>query len=62
MVAMWDGHGEQVTDPDEIVPAIERAVANGKPSIVNVEVDNVSFSPFIAPYIDMVRGSSAVEE
>ena len=57
MVAMWDGHGEQVTDPDEILPAIRRAAANGKPSIVNVEVDNVSLSPFIAPYAEMVKGS-----
>jgi acetolactate synthase-1/2/3 large subunit len=56
MVAMWDGHGEQVTDPDEILPAIRRAAANGKPSIVNVQVDNESLSPFIAPYAQMVKG------
>ncbi len=56
IVAMWDGHGEQVTDPEEIVPAIKRAAANGRPSIVNVEVDNVSLSPFIAPYAEMVEG------
>ncbi|HJN52437.1 MAG: thiamine pyrophosphate-binding protein [Pseudomonadales bacterium] len=42
MVAMWDGYGEMVTDPAEIVPAIRRAAANGKPSIINVEVDKVS--------------------
>jgi len=40
MAAMWDGHGEVVTDPAEIIPAIRRAAANGKPSIINVEVDN----------------------
>ncbi len=56
LVAMWGGHGEQVTDPDEIGPAIERAAANGRPSIVNVEIDNVSLSPFIAPYAEMVTG------
>jgi acetolactate synthase-1/2/3 large subunit len=56
MVAMWDGHGEQVTDPEKILPAIERAAANGKPSIVNVEVDNESLSPFIAPNAAMVKG------
>lgn len=39
MAAVYDGHGEMVTDPEEIVPAIKRAVANGKPSIINVEVD-----------------------
>jgi thiamine pyrophosphate-dependent acetolactate synthase large subunit-like protein len=48
MCAMWDGHGEVVTDPEEIVPAIKRAAANGKPSIINVEVDHESLSPFIA--------------
>jgi len=57
MVAMWGGHGEQVTDPDQILPAIERAAANGRPSIVNVEIDNVSLSPFIAPYADMIKGA-----
>jgi thiamine pyrophosphate-dependent acetolactate synthase large subunit-like protein len=48
MTAMWDGYGEVVTDPEEIVPAIKRAAANGKPSIINVEVDHESLSPFIA--------------
>jgi len=57
MAAMWDGHGERVTDPEEILPAIRRAVANGKPSIVNVEVDKVSLSPFIAGYANMVKPS-----
>lgn len=49
MAEMWDGYGEVVTDPEEIIPAIRRAVANGKPSIINVEVDHESMSPFIAP-------------
>jgi acetolactate synthase-1/2/3 large subunit len=57
MVAMWDGYGEQVSDPEGILPAIERAAANGRPSIVNVQVDNESLSPFIAPYAEMVKGS-----
>ncbi|MCP4694874.1 MAG: thiamine pyrophosphate-binding protein [Desulfobacterales bacterium] len=57
MVAMWDGHGERVTDPTEIVPAIKRAVANGKPSIINVEVDKVSMSPLIAGYANMLKPS-----
>jgi acetolactate synthase I/II/III large subunit len=58
MVAMWDGYGECVTDPIEIIPAIKRARANGKPSIINVEVDKVSLSPFIAGYADMVKPSA----
>jgi thiamine pyrophosphate-dependent acetolactate synthase large subunit-like protein len=32
-------HGEYVEDPEEIRPAIERALASGKPSVVNVVVD-----------------------
>jgi acetolactate synthase I/II/III large subunit len=57
IVAMWEGHGESVTDPAQIIPAIKRAVANGKPSIINVEVDKVSLSPFIAGYANMVAPS-----
>jgi len=55
MAAMWDGYGECVTDPAQIVPAIRRAAANGRPSIVNVEIDKVSLSPFIAGYANMVK-------
>ena len=55
MVSMWGGHGEVVTDPTEIIPAIKRAAANGKPSIINVEIDQVSMSPMIAGYGAMVR-------
>jgi thiamine pyrophosphate-dependent acetolactate synthase large subunit-like protein len=55
MVSMWDGHGELVTDPEEIAPAVKRAAANGKPSIINVEVDKVSFSPFIGGYAAMTK-------
>jgi len=57
MTAIWGGHGEVVTTPEEIVPAIQRAAANGKPSIINVEVNQVSLSPMIAAYADMVKPS-----
>ena len=33
------GYGEDVQEPDEIRPAIERALASGKPAIVNVRTD-----------------------
>ena len=33
------GHGEHVTKPEEIGPAIERAMASGKAAVVNVEVE-----------------------
>jgi acetolactate synthase-1/2/3 large subunit len=33
------GHGEYVTKPDEIGPAIQRAIDSGKPACVNVIMD-----------------------
>jgi len=57
MANMFGGHGERVTDPEQILPAIKRAAANGKPSIVNVEVDDVSLSPFIAGYAAQIKPS-----
>ena len=50
MAEMWGGYGECVKDPAEIGPAIQRAAAHGRPAIINVEVDQVSLSPFIAGY------------
>ena len=54
LVSMWDGYGEMVTDPEEIIPAIKRAVANGKPSIINVEVDQEAVSALTAMFTNMV--------
>lgn len=39
----FGGHGERVEMPDEIAPALRRAIASGKPAIVNVIVD-----PYVA--------------
>jgi acetolactate synthase-1/2/3 large subunit len=36
VVEALGGHGEYVEEPDEIRPALERAAASGKPSLVNV--------------------------
>ncbi|MEO2173984.1 MAG: thiamine pyrophosphate-binding protein [bacterium] len=55
MAEMWGGYGEKVTDPEAILPAIKRAAATGRPSIINVEVDDVSLSPFIAGYANMIK-------
>ena len=38
VVEALGGHGEHVTEPDQIVPALERAFASGKPALVNVEI------------------------
>jgi acetolactate synthase I/II/III large subunit len=35
----FGGYGELVADPAQIVPALERAFASGKPSIINVLID-----------------------
>ena len=45
LVSIWDGYGERVTRPEEIIPAIRRGYASGKPAIINVEVDHVSITP-----------------
>jgi len=39
VVEALGGHGERVTQPSEIAPAIERALASGKPACVNVLTD-----------------------
>ncbi len=39
VVEALGGHGEFVTRPDDIAPAIERAFASGKPACVNVIID-----------------------
>jgi acetolactate synthase-1/2/3 large subunit len=39
VVEALGGHGEFVTKPDDIYPAIERAFASGKPACVNVIID-----------------------
>jgi acetolactate synthase-1/2/3 large subunit len=33
------GHGERVTEPDQIQPAIRRALESGKPAVVDVVLD-----------------------
>jgi acetolactate synthase-1/2/3 large subunit len=38
VVEALGGHGELVTDPEQIVPALERAEASGKPACVNVMI------------------------
>jgi acetolactate synthase I/II/III large subunit len=42
---MLGGYGEEVRDPKDIRPALERARESGKPSLVNVWVDPDAFAP-----------------
>ncbi len=51
VVEALGGHGEHVTEPGEIRPAIERAFGSGKPALVNVEmrkdVDGMKGSTYV---------------
>ena len=38
VVEALGGHGEFVTEPDQIRPALDRALASGLPALVNVEI------------------------
>lgn len=42
---MLGGHGEEVRDPAEIAPALQRARESGKPSLINVWVDPEVYAP-----------------
>ncbi|HJN49392.1 MAG: thiamine pyrophosphate-binding protein [Pseudomonadales bacterium] len=63
MAGMWGGYGEKVINHEDILPAVRRAakeaLKRNLPAIVNVEVDDESPSPFIAPYINMIKDSKA---
>jgi acetolactate synthase-1/2/3 large subunit len=43
MVEALGGHGEYVERPEEIHPAIQRALESGKPALVNVKIGSSSF-------------------
>ena len=45
VVEALGGHGELVTDPGEIGPAIDRALASGVPALVNVLTDPADVYP-----------------
>ena len=42
---MLGGYGEEVRDPKDIRPALERARESGKPSLINVWIDQNAFAP-----------------
>jgi acetolactate synthase-1/2/3 large subunit len=54
MALMWEGHGELVTKIEDIVPAIKRGYASGKPSIINVETDQVTMSPEVSYFTTLM--------
>jgi len=46
LAAALGGHGEFVQHPDELAPALERAIASGVPACVNVRIKSVSAPTF----------------
>ena len=42
---MLGGHGEEVHEPDQIGPALQRARESGKPSLINVWIDPEVYAP-----------------
>jgi len=42
---MLDGYGEEVRDPRDIRPALQRARESGLPSLINVWIDENAFAP-----------------
>src|SRR5207237_784297 len=56
VVAALGGHGELVTDPEEIGPAIDRALAAGVPALVNVLTDPADVYPRSSAPIEPRRG------
>lgn len=51
VVEALGGHGEHVTEPDEIAPAIQRAFASGLPALVNVEIRTDKGMPKGSTYV-----------
>ncbi|HVP99115.1 MAG TPA: thiamine pyrophosphate-dependent enzyme, partial [Roseiarcus sp.] len=41
----FGGHGETVEETAEFLPAFERALASGRPSIVHVKIDPEAIGP-----------------
>ena len=58
MVEALGGYGELVEKDDDIIPAIERAIASGKPACVNVMCDDTVVSPETLRYMAYLKGSS----
>jgi acetolactate synthase I/II/III large subunit len=42
---MLGGYGEEVREPDDIAPALQRARESGKPALINVWIDQNAFAP-----------------
>ena len=46
MIEALGGHGEFVQHPDDLTPAVERALASGLPACINIAIESVSAPAF----------------
>jgi acetolactate synthase-1/2/3 large subunit len=58
MVEGLGGHGEFVTKDEEIIPALERAFASGKPACINVMTDPTVTSPATLLFCESLKMES----
>lgn len=61
MAMAMGGHGEFVSRPEEIRPALQRALAAGRPALVNVLTDQDVISPDLARGLARVPDEQALE-
>jgi acetolactate synthase I/II/III large subunit len=47
LARVFGAHGERVTDPSLLVPAIQRALESGKPAVVDVVIDQKTLAPVV---------------
>ena len=44
---MFGAHGERITDPAALLPAIKRALDSGLPAVVDVVIDQNTLAPVV---------------
>ncbi len=47
LARVFDAHGERVSEPSLLVPAIRRALESGKPAVVDVVIDQNTLAPVV---------------
>jgi len=53
------GYGELVERPEEIGPALRRAIASGKPAVINVRVEDITLGGFSPRTESLAKGFAA---
>lgn len=55
MVQGLGGHGEYVEKEEDLIPAVQRAIASGRPACVNVMTDPCVISPMTLQFVDSLN-------